>query len=195
MQKSNEDRGSPCLTPLLSLKKSIGLPLTKIESLVECNFFLFKLEILNPKASRTLKVKFQSKILNTFLISIFKTSLTPQLFLSTMLATSEEKIMYSSMCLPVSYPKISPLNINEILVMYHGYDNISVFGLSGDKSNFRLARAHACAAFGSTKSICHINLSLLKQLKSFLLNCILHLSCLLYMLFDMSCGNHVILLL
>lgn len=70
--------------------------------------------------------------------------------------------------------------VNKILVVCHCYDKIFVLVWVVINLNNLLAREHAHAAFGSTKSICHVNVSLLKQLKSFcLLHCIIHLSCLL----------------
>lgn len=38
-------------------------------------------------------------------------------------------------------------NVRKILVVFHCYDNISIFGLSVGKSVYRLARALACAEF------------------------------------------------
>lgn len=79
-------------------------------------------------------------------------------------------------------------NVNKILIECHFYDNLSVFGLSCDKSIYRLDRAHVWPAFGSTKGTCHVNMSLLKQLKSFFLiiSFIFHVYCICYLAWFMA---------
>ena len=59
-------------------------------------------------------------------------------------------------------------NVKNILLACHCYDNIYVFFVwVVINLNNRLAKAHARAAFRSTKSTSHINVSLLEQLKVF----------------------------